>query len=275
MDTRLKLLNCGFVIENNFEVNPKKFTKYISSIGPIANWGQFVFDYYGNRLPIPTIFPNPDDWEDDFTYPVQRVTGKKINNEFSGIFSTGILDWHSNLNGPTRADGVALLGAEEVDGTQTQILDTISALKEIPSDLYNRVKDKVCEYEYEPSNWAKGLPEIQLKYMKTDPSKYTMSIIQKNIIGTRGIYFYPHNNCILEKKLFDDLYDFLFQEKYITTLNWQIGDVLIMDQLTTLHKRVQNDPHITCPNRVLWRITFKLSNIDNWINQQAGNKILP
>ena len=75
MDTRLKLLNCGFVIENNFEVNPKKFTKYISSIGPIANWGQFVFDYYGNRLPIPTIFPNPDDWEDDFTYPVQRVTG--------------------------------------------------------------------------------------------------------------------------------------------------------------------------------------------------------
>jgi len=274
MDKRSKLLTSGYIIENNFEVNPRKFTKYILSYGPIANWNQFVFDYYGNRISPPAEFPNPDNWKDDFTYPVQRVTGKKINNEFSGIFSTGILDWHSNLNGPTRADGVALLGVEEVAGTQTQILDTITALKEIPTELYDRVTDKVCEYEYEPSNWAKGTPEKQLEGMKENASKYTMSIIQKNILGTKGIYFYPHNNCILEKSLFDDLYDFLFQEKYITTLNWQIGDVLIMDQLTTLHRRVQNDPHITCPNRVLWRITFKLSNIDNWISQQPGNKIL-
>ena len=51
---------------------------------------------------------------------------------------------------------------------------------------------------------------------------------------------------------------------------YEIGDVVLSDQLLSLHKRDQNDPEIL-ERRVLHRITFKISNLGKqptWIQQQ-------
>ena len=57
--------------------------------------------------------------------------------------------------------------------------------------------------------------------------------------------------------------------EYINMMSDEIGDVVLSDQLLSLHKRDQNDPEIL-ERRVLHRITFKISNLGKptWIQQQ-------
>jgi len=75
------------------------------------------------------------------------------------------------------------------------------------------------------------------------------------------IYFYTNNKCRIitnDDKLFDDLYSFMFQRKYMYQHFYEIGDIVLSDQILSLHKRDQNDPNILA-ERVLHRITFKIS----------------
>ena len=42
---------------------------------------------------------------------------------------------------------------------------------------------------------------------------------------------------------------------------YEVGDIVLCDQLLSLHKRDQNDPELLA-KRALHRITYRLSNID-------------
>ena len=186
--------------------SPGHFTKFVSQIGKIANYKQFNW----NPITAEEIYPhtldqhfiNPDDWGDPDTYPVQRVSGKKIDGKRTGIFGSGILDWHANLNGLTRADGVALQGYEHCSGTSTTFLNTAEAFDQMPQDLIDRCVGVYCEYIYSPELWAGGLPKQQLNTMTKKIEGYTkgkeiykMWLIQENIVGRKGIYFYTNNRC--------------------------------------------------------------------------------
>jgi len=61
-----------------------------------------------------------------------------------------------------------------------------------------------------------------------------------------------------------DIEDYLFQDKYQYHHHWQEGDVVLSDQILTLHKRQTNDSD-KLSKRVLNRITFRLSNTDGYV----------
>jgi alpha-ketoglutarate-dependent taurine dioxygenase len=270
------LHNNLIVVLKKQPTEPAYFTNFVKHIGPIANFTQFFWDpitgkqEYDPRNAKTMI--DPTTWPDPSSYPVQRVTGKKVDGNYSGIFGTGILDWHANLNGLTRADGVALQGYKDCEGTSTTWLNTAKVLEEMPADLLDRCKNVYCEYQYSPEVWASGLPKEQKKYMLKNKSKYAMWLIQKNICGKKGIYFYTNNDCKICTKdatLYEDLKDFTFQEKFMYQHYYEIGDIVLSDQLLSLHKRDQNDPDILS-KRILHRITFRISNAKDpeWIAKQ-------
>jgi len=90
---------------------------------------------------------------------------------------------------------------------------------------------------------------------------------QENLKGVKGLYFYTNNRCKLicpDQNLYDEIHKHLFQDKYIYQHWWEPGDIVLMDQLLTLHKRDQDDPEILS-KRVLHRITFRISNENNFI----------
>tara|TARA_B100000085_G_scaffold142387_1_gene129604 strand:+ start:89 stop:1024 length:936 start_codon:yes stop_codon:yes gene_type:complete len=261
-----KLKEHTIVVLKRQDRTPATYTNFVRHIGKIANWNQFNFDpITGEERYRPKNehgFIEPFDWPNPNTYPVQRVAHKQIDGKRTGIFGSGVLDWHANLNGPTRADGVALQGWTNCEETSTTWLNTTKVYDDMPKELLDRCKDTYAEYEYAPEVWAKGLPENQLNAMMTNKSKYKMWLIQKNIIGKTGIYFYTNNKCRIitnDDKLFDDLYSFMFQRKYMYQHFYEIGDIVLSDQILSLHKRDQNDPNILA-ERVLHRITFKISN---------------
>ena len=87
--------------------------KLISELGPIANWTQFMFDPLTGEENIPPVedgFIYPTHGPDPATYRATSVAGEKFEGKRTGIWRSGALDWHANLNGLDRADGVALQG---------------------------------------------------------------------------------------------------------------------------------------------------------------------
>ena len=234
-------------------------------MGIICNYDQCGRDTEGNFLGYPTSYPDVENWDRSKPFPVQRVTGEKKNGEFTGIFPLGKLDWHCNLNGPDRADGVALQGIQGVVGTRTSWNNTALALKEMPEDLRNRVRGKYAKFYYNPTKWADIYNKSQLEAMLKARHHYKMWLEQTNIAGVQGLYLYTNNDCEIvgdDTNLFEDLQDFLFQEKYIYHHEWALGDIVLSDQLLTLHKRRQEVDSVF-EKRILHRFTFRITNVGN------------
>jgi alpha-ketoglutarate-dependent taurine dioxygenase len=255
------------VVIKKQSTDPRSYARLVDNIGEIVNVNQWMWDQHGNRVDVPKTIPDYDTWEDFNTYPIQRVTGMKKHGEWTGIFGSGKLDWHCNLNGLDRADGVALQALEGCENTVTSWLNTANALADMPEDFVEELCRSYAEYEYAPDIWAKGLPESQLKHMMQNASKYKMWLIQENCVGVKGIYFYTMNRCNVVSSnpdLQEQLYNYIFQEKYMYHHTWETGDIVLSDQLLTLHKRQQDDPEILA-KRVLNRITFKISNYNGFV----------
>lgn len=250
------------VVFKNQKVLTLPFAKLVSSIGEIANFSQCAWDRNGNRVKIEQ-FVDPKNWPtDDSLFPVQRVTGMKKNNSDSGIFGQGILDWHSNMNGPfNRARGVALQGVEGVSGTSTLWMDTTKAYADMSDELKKRCEGVTGRFTYSPEVWAEGLAAWQYEGMiKNKETFYEMPLINRSFRNRIGLYFHFLNSCSFptDPDLFSILKAHCFQDKYIQEMNWEPGDVHLSDQVLTLHKRVQNDPEVLS-KRVLHRYTFNFS----------------
>ena len=252
------------VVIKKQSTDPLHYTEFVQSINPIANFDQCVWDIEGNRIDVPR--------EPDKPFSnVQRVTGEKRNGESTGIFGVGRLDWHANLNGPDRADGVALQGYRDVEGTVTSWLNSSLAYSMMPNELKERIEDRYCSYFYNILNWADVEWDVQRDGLLARQNSYKMWIEQENIAGVKGLYFYDNNDCKIEEceddpELFDDLKSYLFQEQFMYHHEWDVGDIVLSDQLLTLHKRQLRDEE-TFRKRILHRLTFPISNIGSpkWI----------
>ena len=101
------------VVLKKQDTDPRKYAKLVGDDFKIANYSQWIWNIHGDRVDRPTEVPDYDNWDNPNTYPIQRVTGMKKDEQWTGIFGSGTLDWHCNLNGPDRADGVALQALED------------------------------------------------------------------------------------------------------------------------------------------------------------------
>lgn len=247
------------------DTNPVFLSRLIHDMSIISNMRQMVHDADGNYKGNPAEYIDP--WTVD-TYPVQRVTGEKRDGNYTGIFPRGELKWHANLNGPTRADGVGLQAIRGVKGTTTSWLDTSLARADMHSETVKMLEDVWCDYHYESAkNWA-DTPEVQLKAMSRGNNTYRMRILQENIAGTKGFYFYTNNDLKMTSlpQIQEALEDWLFDEQYMYHHHWREGDIVLSDQLLTLHRRVPF-PQEVLEQRLLHRWTFPISNAKDpeWI----------
>lgn len=270
------LLKELIVVIRQQDTNSLNFARLIHEIGGMANWNLMHTDYDGNSIGGFSEYPDIYSWDKNKFFPIQSVTGKKSKEgQFNGIFPLGKLDWHCNLNGPDRADGVALQGIKGVEGTQTSWMNTAIALQEMPEELYARVKGKYANFQYNFLKWADVVNDAQKQFMMANRHSYKMWLEQENAGGVKGIYLYTNNDCEIEGDdgtLFQDLQDYFFQEKFLYHHDWQIGDIVLSDQLLTLHKRRQETDEIF-ENRLLNRITFRLSNVGDPLYIVERNQI--
>ncbi len=240
-----------------------------ASIGEIENYYEYRWtddgDWWAGDLnPHLRSVPNPFKADEKKPYPVQRVTGQKDENgKWTGIFQKGKLDWHCNLNNIHYGDGVALHGIRAVENTCTSWMNTALALEEMPEELYNKIKGKVALYRYHPEAWGNEEDGIAMAYKEFGRRSYALALEQENNYGTKGIYIHPFNDMYIQGdsdgSLYRELYDYLFQEKFIYHHMWEVGDIVLSDQLLTQHKR-QDASDEVLEKRLLHRVTFHFSN---------------
>jgi alpha-ketoglutarate-dependent taurine dioxygenase len=261
------------IVFRNQPVLTLPFAKLSQKLGKgIANWSNCWWDQHGNQqegvkeviglwhdiLPDPFTYAGSDD-----KFYVQRVTGMKINGLDSGIFAEPKLDWHSNLNGPTKARGVALQAVSGVVGTGTSFLDTTKAYHALSDELKKRCQDVVGRFRYNIKNWVNELSDWQYAHSThrlLDSEYYEMPLVNINeATGEYGLYFHFLNDCEFptDPELKEILKEHCLQDKFIYTHMWEPGDIVISEQLLTLHKRYLSDPELN-KNRVLHRYTFNL-----------------
>jgi hypothetical protein len=244
------------VVIKKAPTDPVFFHRLVAGMSHIANWQQCFWDVEGNFKSVPTEPLDP--WSVDEVL-VQRVTAKEKDDKPTGIFPKGKLDWHANLNGPDRADGVALQGYAGVEGTVTSWLDTAEAYRVMPQSLRDKIKNKYCTYTYNMAKWAET--PWHLPHAREEDS-YRMWIEQQNIAGVKGLYFYTNNDlevCDDDIGLYEELKAFLFQEKFMYHHEWEVGDIVLSDQLLTLHRRPLRSDEVF-EKRILHRLTFPISN---------------
>jgi alpha-ketoglutarate-dependent taurine dioxygenase len=262
------------VVFRNQPVLTLPFAKlsYKMGIDGIANWSNCWWDSYGNRqegikegiglwhdvLPNPFTYTGPDD-----KFYVQRVTGQKVNGLDAGIFAEPELDWHSNLNGPTKARGVALQAVSGVTGSGTLFLDTTKAYAAMSDELKKRCQDVVGKYRFKIDVWASGISTEQYAHNThrlSGEEYYEMPLVNINkATGEHGLYFHFLNDCQFptDPELKEILKEHCIKDEFIYTHMWEPGDIVVMEQLLTLHKRYLADPELN-KNRVLNRYSFNL-----------------
>jgi len=217
-------------------------------------------------------------------YPVQRVnSSKEKSGAFRGVFQGKRLDWHCNLNNVNHADGVAIQGFEHCEGTRTDFNNTVLAYSKMPTDLKEKIQNRWCEYEYVYSKWAdiSSMTQMFLMSGRHDimklpgyDNKYKFWLKQKNIGGIEGVYFFPMNNARIQddedRKIFKELREYLYQPKFVYEHNWEVGDIVLSDQLLSQHKRpiLSDEWEKVLEKRVLHRYTFMISQpkIPQWNN---------
>jgi alpha-ketoglutarate-dependent taurine dioxygenase len=258
------------IVFRNQPVQVLPFAKLCQKLGiGIANWSGCIWDFYGNLQEGATleeglwhdILPDPFTYKEaDDKFYVQRVTGEQINNQDSGWFANPELDWHNNINNPNKARGVGLQAVRGVENTGTAFLDTTKAYEALSDELKKRCQGVIGKYKFTPDTIGYKISDWHIKFIKARSSEpYEMPLVNHTECSRPGLYFPYLNNCEFpsDPELVNLLKDHCLQDKFMYNHWWKPGDIVISEQLLTLHKRLLKDQSLNA-TRVLHRYTFNM-----------------
>ena len=213
----------------------------------------------------PNLFMNHKENPEIFNVSGERDSdGKKI-----GMFGDGELGWHSNGNSRHLIDKI-LIGLYCVKGNVNTTLsvcntsDPFYDLSEDEKEYYRSIKIKLKFKNHTMYSLDDDDPELEFM------SKNKGSI--RPLVGTHPhtdasyFYFPYHFICgawegkkkVDHEPIIEKLMPKIFKSKYMIHHIFQEGDLLLMDQFTSLHRRTP----VMGP-RLLWRVACDYSRLWN------------
>ena len=212
----------------------------------------------------PDLFMNPKETPEIFI-----VTGKKDEDgKKLGMFGDTELGWHSNGNSRHNVDKIliALYCVKEDDNTCLSICNTtrpFQALTEEQQEYYRDITIKLKFKNDTIYHLDEGDPELEFM----SASKGSIRKLVGRHPHTNAEYFYfPYHfmeqawykkQKIDINPLIQDLKQIIFKSQYQTHHIFKKGDLLLMDQFTSLHRRTP----VYDTNRLLWRVASDYSKI--------------
>ena len=164
-------------------------------------------------------------------------------------FHKGNLLWHSDVTfDPVRAT-YSLLAAYVVPpvGADTEFADMKAAYEDLPEETKLRVDGLTAEHSIWYSRKLGGMDDV------SDTAKATRPPARHNLVnvnprtGRKSLYLASHASHILEmseaegRALLDELTEHATQPGYVYRHAWRPGDVVMWDNLQTMHRGVPFD----------------------------------
>lgn len=222
---------------------------------------------------------DPKDWDklDDRMkavhyrdYPgIWRVTGEPDEKGNPGMFGhDDELAWHNNQ--PYRSDRKPFVYLYAVKGTKDSVTKWSNHMLAY-EDLPQEEKDIYDNLEIQFGDHRTFIDEDSI--IRKFRQNFVREELKKNIIhklvitnpyGRKGISMSPYHAHWISGmtqeqmiKFTDDFLEYIEQPKYVYTHHWDDGDVVIGEQLTSVHKR---EAFYGMTTRLLHRVAFSPDN---------------
>ena len=183
---------------------------------------QSNFDHEGNILP-----------DND-----KRLLYKRANQQ-----------WHTDMSfHPVRAT-YSLLSAHVIppSGADTQFADMRAVWDALPQVMRNRIEGLEAEHSYWYSRVTAGGPEPDENERRSrPPARHRLVHVQPGT-GRKVVYLASHASHIVGwpmdegRALLDELMAFATRPEFVYSHVWSLGDVVMWDNLTTMHRATPFD----------------------------------
>ena len=269
------------VVNNNFVVLHEQNLTQAQHIEACQRFGKMDRNEY---------FMNPVNAREISIVSGQRnEEGKRI-----GMFGDTELEWHQNGSARHEFEDiiVSLYCVEECIDTVLSVCSQVDCFAELPTEIQEKYRgidihlDHVHDAIYSISEHdIPGIddePSAEIRtgvkhYRDEEANNHHETLDRRNLVGIHPIdgreYLYfalpfmvgaSHRSTGIMmtddefKDFYDEMWGYLFKSKYMTHHVFRRGDLLIMDQLHTIHRRSP----IQYLDRQLWRTAFDYTNID-------------
>jgi len=195
---------------------------------------------------------------------INVISNVLVDGQPIGNLGAGEAIWHADMtytdNPPM---GAVLLGLEIPEGEgNTYFANMYAALDALPSSLRTRIEGKVCIHDatYNSAGMMrKGYAEVTDP--RTAPGARHPLVIRHPLTGRSALFLGRRRNAYIvglelaaSEALLDALWAHATQSCFTLTHVWRRGDVLMWDNMATLHRR---DAFAEAARRILHRTQIK------------------
>jgi len=157
--------------------------------------------------------------------------------------------WHTDMSFHDVRATWSLLSAHIVppEGGETELVDMRAVYDDLPDAMKARLDGLVAEHDYWYSRVLGGGPEpTDAERATREPARHRL-VHEHPRTGRRSLYLASHIRHIVglpddeTSDLLKELRNFATQPRFIFAHEWSVGDVLIWDNLATMHRATPFD----------------------------------
>ena len=184
-------------------------------------------------------------------YVISNIMGE--SGKPVGSLGAGEAAWHTDMSYLDRPPKASMLYSVEIppSGGNTWLAGMYAALEALPPELRNKVEGRRIKHDgtYNSAGLLRqGLDESDDPI--TSPGTFHPIICRHEDTGRDVLYLGRRRNAYIEglsledsELLLDELWAFATQEQFAYAHEWRIGDLLMWDNRSTLHRRDPFDPN--------------------------------
>ena len=171
------------------------------------------------------------------------ANGEIVTNELVRIQKHGDQLWHTDGSFIRKRSAYSLLAAYEVppEGGETFFADTRTAYDDLPQAMKDRLDGLHALHSYWCSRRKAGFPISQEEVDEKPAARHPLVHVHAGS-GRKALYVASHANYIEEmprdegRALLADLIAHATQPQYVFSVKWQPGDLVIWDNLCSMHR---------------------------------------
>ncbi len=169
--------------------------------------------------------------------------GKIIENEMILLHKKGDRLWHTDSSFMPMRSSHSLLLAHEVPpvGGETWFADMRSAYEDLPQAMKDRIEGLQAEHSIWWSRKVAGYPFTEEEVDARPSARHPLVHVHQGS-GRKALYIAAHARDIVGmpreegRALLAELTAFATQPQYVFNVSWKVGDMVIWDNLCSMHR---------------------------------------
>lgn len=241
-------------LPNETPLSNEEHISFSALLGPVARKSAPKISGTGARLPFNEIVDqsNLDGTGNIYPDKDKRLAYKRANRQ-----------WHTDMSYRSNRATWSLLSAHVVppEGGQTEVADMRAVYDDLPDNMKSRLEGLTAEHCYWHSRVLGGGPEPTPEERVTRPPARHPLVHVHPSSGRKVLYIASHIRSVSDlpgdeaADLLKELKELATKPQYVLSYNWTVGDVLIWDNLATMHRGTDFDDqrHVRDMRRVTCR----------------------